>query len=130
MRPRRRRRPSMPVLLVAVVVSSIGVALTAANSVTTSRAGDSSRGVTADQLAPVDCAALALASVVVGSNGTAGNDLLIGSTADDTMDGDRGDDCILGGGGNDTLRGSQNTDVCIGGPGTDAFHPSCETQIQ
>jgi Ca2+-binding RTX toxin-like protein len=133
-RPRRgaaRRRPlSIPAILAATVAVSAVVGLTAANSVATSRAEDSSRAVTADELKPATCAGVALSSVVVGSNGTNGNNLLIGSTAADTLDGNQGNDCVLGGGGNDSLRGSQGTDVCIGGPGTDSFHPSCETQVQ
>ena len=84
----------------------------------------------ADELTPTECAGTAVAGVVVGNNGTNGNDLLIGSSGVDNLDGGLGNDCILGGGGNDSLRGSQGSDVCVGGPGTDTFHPSCETQIQ
>jgi Ca2+-binding RTX toxin-like protein len=117
-------------MLVVALAASVVVGMTAANSVATSRAGDSSQAVTADTLKPVDCAGITLVSVVVGNVGTNQAELLIGSTANDAMDGNQGNDCILGGGGADSLRGSQGTDVCIGGPGVDTFHPSCETQIQ
>ena len=127
------RRPgiSMSAIAVVAVAASVVVGMTAANSVATSRAGDSTRAVTTDELKPApDCSGIALSSLVVGINGTNGNDLLVGSTAVDNMDGNLGNDCILGGGGADSLRGSQGTDVCIGGPGIDTFHPTCETQIQ
>jgi len=120
----------MSVILAATIAGSVVLGLTAANSVATSRAADTSRGVAADELKPTDCAGIALAGVVVGNNGTTGNDLLIGSSGVDNLDGGQGNDCILGGGGNDNLRGSQGTDVCVGGPGTDTFHPTCETQVQ
>ena len=132
-RPRRTRvrRRSLPIVLAATLAISVIVGLTAANSVATSNAGDSSRAVTAEDLKPSpECAGITLSSVVVASNGTNGDDLLLGSAGVDNLDGKGGDDCILGGGGNDNLRGSGGTDVCVGGPGTDTFHPSCETQIQ
>jgi Ca2+-binding RTX toxin-like protein len=107
----------------------IAVVATAANTVPASNLGSSSQAITANTLKPAACNGITLTSVVIGNNGTAGADLLLGSAGVDNMDGNGGDDCILGGGGNDNLRGSGGNDVCIGGPGTDTFHPSCEGQI-
>jgi Ca2+-binding RTX toxin-like protein len=133
MRPRRRRPRirAVSIVLTAAIFTSMLVGLTAANSVATSRAGDSSQAVTAEDLKPSpDCDGITLTTVVAGANGTNGADLLLGTAGVDNLDGKGGDDCILGGGGNDNLRGSGGTDVCIGGAGVDTFHPSCETQIQ
>jgi Ca2+-binding RTX toxin-like protein len=113
------------VLCVAIVVG-----LTAANTVATSRATDDSRTVTANDRAPIECAGITVTSVVNGTAGTNGADLLLGTSGIDTMDGGQGDDCILAGAGDDTLKGGPGTDVCIGGPGTDTFQNTCETQIQ
>ena len=83
-------------------------------------------------LTPAACTSGTPASLVTGSgvfNGTTQNDLMLGSTAIDTMDGRQQNDCILGGAGNDTIDGFNGTDVCIGGPGTDTF-VRCETAMQ
>ena len=85
--------------------------------------------ITANTLKPAACASITLTTVVAGTTGTSGADLLLGSAAAESMSGLGGNDCILGGGGNDTINGGAGTDVCIGGPGTDTF-VSCETQIQ
>lgn len=105
-------------------------AFTAANAVPASRADARTQSITANTVKPSACAALALTTVVVGANGSNGNDLLLGSSAVDNMRGNQGNDCMLGGNGNDSLRGDNGTDVCVGGPGTDTFHATCETQIQ
>jgi Ca2+-binding RTX toxin-like protein len=121
-------------LVAAALVLSFGIAITATNVIPASRAGSTISGPpTANQLKPAACAALNLATIVVGGgavNGTGGADLMIGSPGNDTMAGRGGADCILGGAGNDSLRGDGGTDVCIGGPGTDTFHATCETRIQ
>ena len=113
----------------AALTASVLVALTGANTVPTSRAGDSSRTVGANDLKPSQCAALSLTGTVTGTMGTAGNDLLIGGTGAETMLGQGGDDCVLGGGGIDVVDGGAGTDVCLGGPGLDSFL-NCETQVQ
>jgi hypothetical protein len=60
------------------------------------------------------------------TNGTPGDDVILGTKAADVIDGKGGDDVICGLGGNDTLRGGpgrdaldggQGTDTCVGGPG-------------
>jgi Ca2+-binding RTX toxin-like protein len=114
-----------------VIWSAVTAALTASNSVGVSHADNDLRAVSVNDRAPVQCqAVIIVTSVVVGTNGTNGDELLVGSASPESLDGNKGDDCVLGGGGDDSLRGSQGTDVCIGGPGNDTFHPSCETQIQ
>ncbi len=116
--------------VVGLLLLCVAVVATAANTVPASNLGSASQAITANTLKPAACNGITLTNVVVGNNGTAGADLLLGSAGVDNMDGNGGDDCILGGGGNDNLRGSAGTDVCIGGPGVDTFHPTCETQIQ
>jgi len=107
------------------------VVATAANAVPASNLGSSSQALTADTLKPAACAGITLTNLVIGNNGTNGNDLVLGSAAVDNMNGGNGNNFILrGGGGNDSIAGGGGTDVCIGGPGTDTFNGSCETQIQ
>ena len=132
-RPRRRRRFPTRLALAGVLALGTLVGLTASNVVPASRAGDDSRQATADDLKPIDCAALSLVNKVTGGgtfDGTSQADLMTGSVGSDTMDGRQGDDCILGGGGADSLRGGPGFDVCIGGPEVDTFHPTCEVQLQ
>jgi Ca2+-binding RTX toxin-like protein len=116
--------------LLGLLVACLAVVATAANTVPGSSLGSASQAITPDTLKPAACAGITLTTLVIGSTGGAGNDLVLGSAAVDTMDGNGGNDCVIGGGSNDSLRGSAGTDVCIGGPGTDTFHVSCETQIQ
>jgi len=135
------------IFLIALIAVNFASAFAAANSVPASRLDDDSFPITANDLKPAECAALNLTNIVVAGNGTAGNDLILGTAGNDTLRGDNGDDCIVGGGGNDRLdgqrgndillgqdgndrlRGSQDTDICDGGAGTDTGHNSCETEI-
>jgi Ca2+-binding RTX toxin-like protein len=71
-----------------------------------------------------------LASVIVGTTGNAGNNLVLHGPGGATVRGQGGNDCVMGGGGDDALQGNAGSDVCIGGPGTDTFAVNCETQIQ
>jgi Ca2+-binding RTX toxin-like protein len=111
----------------------VGVVVTASSVVPTSKAGRSTRSITANTLKPATCSAITLSGITTGTgvvtDGAASN-LVLGSAVLDTMRGSDGNDCILGGGGNDSLRGDNGTDVCLGGPGTDTFYSTCETQIQ
>ena len=116
--------------VVGLLLICIAVVATAANTVPASNVGSSSTGITANTLKPAACNGITLTNLVIGNNGTAANDLLLGSAGVDTMNGANGNDCILGGGGNDTIAGGGGTDVCIGGPGVDVFNANCETQIQ
>lgn len=53
--------------------------------------------------------------------GGKGDDLLIGGSASDYLDGQEGDDRISGGKGNDTLVISNGNDFLVGGPGDDRY---------
>jgi len=135
------------IFLFALIAVNVASAFAAANSVPATRLDDDAFPITANDLKPSECAALNLTNIVVGGNGTAGNDLILGTAGNDTLRGGNGDDCIVGGGGNDRLdgqrgndillgqdgndrlRGSQDTDICDGGAGTDTGHNSCETEI-
>ena len=118
-------------LLVLIVMSVVG-SLAAGNVVPPSGAGAAAFTINANALKPSDCSALALTNTVVGSgtiNGTSGNDLILGSSTNDSINGGTGADCIVGGSGNDSINGGNGGDVCIGGPGTDTFQ-NCSTRIQ
>ena len=117
-------------LVVAVLAPAAATtALGASSTVPGSKASHTVQSIGANNLKPTACAAITLTTLVIGINGTGGNDLLLGSAGIDVMNGGAGNDCILGGGGNDAITGGTGTDVCIGGPGTDTF-TGCETSIQ
>lgn len=120
-------------VIVILIIAGIGSpVLTAANTVATSRLGQSVQTTTANTLKPSGCSSTALSTKVSGSgsfSGTSAANLLAGGSGADTISGLGGGDCLLGGAGGDVLNGGAGTDVCIGGPGTDTF-TSCETQIQ
>jgi Ca2+-binding RTX toxin-like protein len=116
--------------VVGLLLICVAVVATAANTVPASNIGSSSTPITANTLKPAACNGITLTNLVIGNNGTAAADLVLGSAGADTMNGGNGDDCILGGGGNDSIAGGGGTDVCIGGPGVDTFGGNCETQIQ
>jgi len=130
MRRRSWRRSSALALTAIGMFSLTGLGLTAANVVVTSKADDGSTSVTANQLKPAACAGLNLVSVLIGVDGDAQANLVLGLPVGETRRGAGGNDCVLGGGGNDALQGGTGVDVCIGGPGTDTFNANCETQIQ
>jgi Ca2+-binding RTX toxin-like protein len=109
------------------IVCALALVLTAANIVPSTNVGTSQRGISAQDLAPAECAGMGLTAVVTNGSGTNGNDLLLGDAAANTLSGSNGNDCLVGGAGNDTLRGQGGTDVCIGGAGTDTYQ-QCETQ--
>jgi len=108
----------------------LAVALAAANTVPATNLGRIQQSIGANDLKPAACAGITLTTVVAGTNGGAGNELVLGTAAGETLKGNGGNDCILGGGGIDSLNGGSGTDVCIGGPGLDTFNPTCETQVQ
>ena len=128
-------RPLLRVLslgLVALLVVTTVTAIAATNTVPSTRVINESLSFNINHLKPAACAGIAVAGVVTGSgsfNGTAGNDLIFGSSNLDTIGEVAGDDCILGGDGDDVITGGAGTDVCIGGSGTDTF-VACETEIQ
>jgi Ca2+-binding RTX toxin-like protein len=105
---------------VVLVAASLTSALTAANTVPATNAGLQSFAITAQDLAPPQCAGMSLTATVTNLNGGSANELVLGTAATDTLNGGAGNDCLIGGGG---------IDICIGGLGTDVF-VSCETPIQ
>lgn len=125
-------RPTRFLALPAVVCAVAVFGVTSTSTIAASRAGSSSAVVTASQLAPFECASLALTGVVVGSgnvNGVGSGDLILGSPAADRIRGRGGNDCIVGGAGDDDINGNGGTDVCMGGPGVDSFK-SCSLVYQ
>ena len=108
-------------LLLVLMVTNLVTALSAANVVPDSKAGQQTQVIDANALKPADCASLNLTAVVVGSTGTAASELILGDATVNTMTGGAGDDCILGGAGNDSLDGGTGTDVCIGGADNDTY---------
>jgi Ca2+-binding RTX toxin-like protein len=113
-------------LLLALV--SMGSAFAASLNVPDSNLEQQTVPVRAEDIKPAACNEIYLDNIVRGSgvfSGTAGNDLIIGSSAPDVIDGAGGDDCILGSNGDDVISGADGTDVCLGGYGTDTF-ASCE----
>lgn len=53
--------------------------------------------------------------------GTSGNDIMLGTAADDRINGINGNDTICGAGGNDRLHGNNGDDTMIGGSDSDRF---------
>lgn len=114
-------------LAALVVAGSLIQAVTAANSVPSSRIGTSASVATIAQLTPPQCSNLNLTTLVTGSGtitGTAGNDLILGSNVADAISGLGGDDCIVGGAGVDTLLGGLGVDICLATNPLTAF--TCE----
>jgi len=54
-------------------------------------------------------------------DGKIGNDILVGGDGNDMLDGGAGDDLLLGGNGNDRLIGGNGNDILAGGAGADTF---------
>jgi Ca2+-binding RTX toxin-like protein len=118
-------------LILFVMIGAL-TAFTAGISISNTSLGVQASSVSANQVKPDACASLNLTNIVSGAGtvtGTAGNDLILGSSGADTIDSLGGDDCLLGGGGDDTIDGNTGADICLGGPGTDAF-TACESEIQ
>ncbi len=55
-------------------------------------------------------------------DGGKGDDIIMGSSGDDTIRGGSGDDIIFGGGGNDNIDGGRGNDIIMGGDGNDQIH--------
>ncbi len=133
----RLRRPNPWVLAVAVVLAALAMGLihgsTAANSVPPSRAGISVVQTAPYQFAPHACGGLNLSGIIYATGGrtrgTAQNDLIIGTSGNDRLDGEEGDDCLVAGGGkNDRLDGGPGYDVCVGN--ADTQFTNCEVEVR
>jgi Ca2+-binding RTX toxin-like protein len=125
-------KKGLTALLLLVLVTILGFAVTGTNAVPATHAGISSRATGPNDVKPTNCSGITVTARISGSGlitGTAASELVLGSAAIDTISGLDGNDCILGGDGNDVIDGGLGTDVCLGGPGTGTF-VSCETQVQ
>ena len=119
-------------LIALFVLFSALTAYTATNSVPGLKLSQENDTVTPNKLKPGSCNSIDLSSLVTGTgqiNGTAVNELILGSDSSDFIRGRKGNDCILGGDGNDRIFGNRGYDVCIGGGGNDIFI-GCEVEIQ
>jgi len=54
-------------------------------------------------------------------DGGTGNDIISGTTANNTLNGNSGNDLLFGGAGNDTLNGGDGSDLLVGGSGNDTM---------
>jgi large repetitive protein len=55
-------------------------------------------------------------------DGTFRNEILIGSSSADTINGNGGDDILIGGAGDDSLYGGEGNDILVGGAGNDILN--------
>ena len=90
--------------------AEIAAALTGAQSLTGSFAGDTLTGRD-------DAAATAIDSI----SGLTGNDIIYGRAGADIIDGGRGNDIIFGGAGADIIDGGRGNDIIFGGAGADTI---------
>ena len=65
--------------VVGLLLICVAVVATAANTVPASNVGSSSTAITANTLKPAACNGITLTNLVIGNNGTAANDLVLGS---------------------------------------------------
>ena len=111
--------------LFVLVTISVIFAFSAANTVPPTKAGSVNNTINANALKPTECAGISLTRVVNISKGDTPsnqNELILGTSAFETINGGGGADCIIGGGGDDNLQGGNGKDVLMGGPGNDAIN--------
>ncbi len=102
--------------LVALILFSTLTAVSAANTIPSTRLDAAVSSVSVNDLKPSACAGLFLTNLITGTGtvtGTEGNDLILASSSADVIDGLGGDDCIVGGGGSDTCNGGDGTDIFV-----------------
>jgi len=119
---RRIYRVVVVTMFVLIIIEILPV-YTAANTINPSYADVQSFVIGPNDVKPPECAGITLVSFTT----SAGNDLILGTAAGETLTGLGGDDCIVGGGGDDTLKGGQGNDVLLGGAGVDAFDGGQDT---
>lgn len=113
--------------LVILVLSSFAFAFAGSIAVPASRLDEQLFTITVSDLAPDECNSIssAITAIVVCSGGNCdgsnANELILGTTGDDTIDGKNGLDCIVGGDGNDQMNGGNDDDVLVGGNGDDGL---------
>ena len=130
--------PLLTTVLIFFIIVSAFIGLTATNNIVSNAdAGTWGQGISLADKTPPQCAGLGLTDVLVATpsglfspfTGTGANELILGTSNGDNIDGGGGNDCILGGDGDDSaclwifcfggLRGGTGNDVIIGGPGDD-----------
>ncbi len=120
--------PRMPLLLLLALVctlgASSGVALTASSTLPKSSAGRFQQAQGPNDYKPNECDVITVTTLVINTDGTGANELVLGKGGSQTLSGGAGSDCILGGGGADDLSGGGGTDVILGGPGNDILRGS------
>jgi hypothetical protein len=118
-RRRQRRRFVLAAALVVTATLSFATtqAFTAGNTVPTTNIAQLTQSITPAQLTPSECTSLGITSVVGGTGtitSTASHQLVLGSSAADTLNDSFGSDCMVGGAGSDTFNGKKNGgDLCI-----------------
>ena len=119
----KKSRTLILIALIALLVS-ISLAAAASNEVPVTGLGETSVAKNANQFAPPECAGMNLTNIVVIGNGnpTDSNDLILGTSSNNTIHAGGGNDCILGGAGNDRLYGGGGNDVLLGGIGNDRLY--------
>jgi hypothetical protein len=117
-----RRQQSLLWLVLAVAVAFGFVttqAFTASNTVPATNIGQFTQAITPAQLEPTECISggVTATSIVSGTgtiNSTAANQLVLGSSAVDTMTDTFGSVCMVGGAGNDAFNGfTGGGDLCV-----------------
>ncbi|MCO6451482.1 MAG: hypothetical protein J5I90_11905 [Caldilineales bacterium] len=73
-----------------------------------------------NQVKPSQCTMTVVDMRITSGNNS--NNLIIGGSGADTLDGSAGDDCIIGAGGNDTILGGDGADVIFGNGGNDTIY--------
>ncbi|GMU39538.1 MAG: hypothetical protein AMXMBFR23_04040 [Chloroflexota bacterium] len=127
MQPSRMLLAGILPLFLLLVVTAEPQVLTASNTVATSALSRTAGVPTVRQFAPAECKAnMSEASLnaltrrlMPGQNGNNSANLILGTSANDTITASGGDDCVVGGGGADNIQGGNNADVILGGLGND-----------
>ena len=105
-----------------VLIGGVAFGFSASNTVPESGLSLSEQNLLLSQLLPDECQSQSPIQLITGSgvfNGTADNDLLLGSASYDEIRATQGDDCVVGGDANDWLRGGGQADVILGQEGND-----------
>jgi hypothetical protein len=125
---RKFQRKLIMLILLLLIILGAGSALAAANIVPPTSIGEYfGPAITPNDLKPPECSAINVDQITAGSgiiNGTASNNLILGSAGPDTItasnQGSRWlTNCIVGGAGNDHIYGSKKDEIILGGPGDD-----------
>jgi Ca2+-binding RTX toxin-like protein len=101
----------------------------AAITVPGTSSGADAIAITPNDLKPAICSGITLTAVSSSSgviNGTAVNELIVGSALVDTIEDMGSDDCIISGDGDDLIDGGDGADVLSGGAGDDTVSGGTE----